>query len=55
MMVRRQFLAFMASTPVMGKVPVRDAGRVEVVFKSPGPHPNGLQATQDGLVDHRRR
>ena len=49
MMARRQFLAFMAATPVMGKVPVRDAGRVEVVFKSPGPHPNGLQATQDGL------
>ena len=49
MMVRRQFLAFMAAAPVMGKVPVRDAGRVETVFKTPGPHPNGLQATGDGL------
>ncbi len=49
MMVRRQFLAFMAAAPVMGKVPVRDAGRVETVFKSPGPHPNGLQATREGL------
>ena len=49
MMVRRQFLALMAAAPVMGKVPVRDAGRVEKVFKTPGPHPNGLQATEEGL------
>ncbi len=49
MMVRRQFLALMAAAPVMGKVPVRDAGRVETVFKTPGPHPNGLQATEEGL------
>ena len=49
MIARRQFLAFMAAAPVMGKVPVRDAGRVETVFKTPGPHPNGLQATGEGL------
>ena len=23
--------------------------QVEVTFKAPGPHPNGLQATEDGL------
>jgi hypothetical protein len=28
---------------------VRRVGKVETVFKSPGPHPNGLQATSDGL------
>jgi streptogramin lyase len=31
------------------KVRVRKAGKVEIVFKSPGPQPNGLQATKDGL------
>ena len=49
MMERRQFLAFLAAAPALGKVPVREAGRVETVFKSPGPNPNGLQATGEGL------
>jgi len=30
-------------------VPVRKCGKVEIAFKSPGPQPNGLQATRDGL------
>ena len=30
-------------------VPVRRTGKVEIAFKSPGPQPNGLQATKDGL------
>ena len=49
MMERRQFLAFLAAAPALGKIPVREAGRVETVFKSPGPYPNGLQATDEGL------
>ena len=49
MMERRQFLALLAAAPVLGKIPVREAGRVETVFKSPGPYPNGLQATDAGL------
>jgi len=56
-MKRRQFLAFAAATPALraapamslGKIPIRRAGKVEIVFKSPGPQPNGLQATKDGL------
>ncbi len=56
-MNRRNFLAFAAAAPVasaaprveLGKIPVRSAGKVEIVFKSPGPQPNGLQATKDGL------
>ena len=28
---------------------VRETGKVEIAFKSPGPQPNGLQATKDGL------
>jgi streptogramin lyase len=31
------------------KIKSRTAGKVETVFKSPGPQPNGLQATRDGL------
>ena len=49
MMERRQFLAFLAAAPALGKIPVREAGRVETVFRSPGPNPNGLQATGEGL------
>src|SRR6266581_7203267 len=56
MMKRRNFLAFAAApalsaAPAMnlGKIPVRKVGKVETVFKSPGPQPNGLQATKDGL------
>jgi DNA-binding beta-propeller fold protein YncE len=55
-MQRRKFLAVAAAAPVAGavsfnlnKVPVRKCGKVEIVFKSPGPKPNGLQATPDGL------
>jgi hypothetical protein len=46
---RRSFLALAAATPVLAAVPGRKIGKVEVVFKSPGPHPNGLQATSEGL------
>ena len=49
MIERRQFLALLAAAPALGKIPVREAGRVETVFKSPGPYPNGLQATDEGL------
>lgn len=31
------------------KVRIRKAGKVEIVFNSPGPQPNGLQATKEGL------
>src|SRR5260370_27004152 len=56
-MKRRQFLAFAAATPALhaapamslGKIPTRKAGKIEIVFKSPGPQPNGLQATKEGL------
>lgn len=56
-MKRRNFLAFAAAAPAVsaapaklnGQVPVRKVGKVEIVFKSPGPQPNGLQATKDGL------
>src|SRR6266566_3895030 len=56
-MKRRQFLAFAAAAPALraapamslGKIPVRKVGKVEIVFKSPGPAPNGLQATREGL------
>ncbi len=49
MIERRQFLVFLAAAPAIGQVPVRDVGRVETVFKSPGPKPKGLQATKEGL------
>src|SRR5436309_5316525 len=56
MMKRRNFLAFAAApalsaAPAMdlGKIPIRKVGKVETAFKSPGPQPNGLQATKDGL------
>lgn len=55
-MYRRDFLALAASTPALAatsrslrSVPVRKVGKVEVAFESPGPQPNGLQATSDGL------
>src|SRR4030095_10147581 len=56
-MKRRNFLAFAAASPPLraapamnlGKIPIRKVGKVETVFKSPGPQPNGLQATKDGL------
>jgi sugar lactone lactonase YvrE len=45
MLARRQFLAAAAAA----RIPSRPAGKVETVFKTPGPQPNGLQATKDGL------
>jgi hypothetical protein len=56
-MKRRDFLAFAAAAPAVSaapilnldRIPTRKVGKVEVVFKSPGPQPNGLQATKDGL------
>jgi hypothetical protein len=41
--------AAMCNPPALDKVPVRKTGKVEIAFKSPGPQPNGLQATKDGL------
>jgi streptogramin lyase len=35
--------------PPSTDVPLRKTGKVEIAFKSPGPRPNGLQATRDGL------
>jgi hypothetical protein len=45
----RQADASMCNPPSVDKVPVRTTGKVEIAFKSPGPQPNGLQATRDGL------
>jgi outer membrane protein assembly factor BamB len=33
----------------VAKIRVRTAGKPEIAFKSPGPQPNGLQATPEGL------
>ncbi len=49
MLGRRDFLAFAAAAPALASIPARRAGNVEIVFKSPDPHPNGLQATEQGL------
>lgn len=56
-MNRRNFLVCAAAAPVLNAAPAkgskqlstRKVGKVETVFKSPGPQPNGLQATKDGL------
>lgn len=56
-MHRRNFLALAASTAAVAApsktslrgVPVRRVGKVEIAFQSPGPQPNGLQATDEGL------
>jgi streptogramin lyase len=48
-MKRRELLALAAAAPVVGKIATRHTGKVETAFKSPGPKPNGLQATKDGL------
>ena len=39
----------MCNPPALDKVPMRKTGKVEIAFKSPGPQPNGLQATKEGL------
>lgn len=63
MVSRRSFLGFAAAAPLAGghtrdasaapaplaNVPVRKTGKAAVAFKSPGPRPNGLQATKEGL------
>jgi len=42
--------AISAARPIdVSGIPVRRVGKVETVFKSPGPKPNGLQATEEGL------
>ena len=33
----------------LSSIPVRKTGKAEIAFKSPGPQPNGLQATKEGL------
>src|ERR1017187_9234776 len=56
-MKRRHFLSLAAAVPAahaapkidLVGLPTRKVGKVEIVFKSPGPRPNGLQATKDGL------
>ena len=58
-MNRRHFFRTAAAAPLaaagtapvdLGKLPVRKVGKVETVFRTPeGTHPNGLQATKDGL------
>jgi hypothetical protein len=54
---RRDFVALAAVPAVtafpaaarVDRIPVRRTGKPEIAFKSPGPHPNGLQATDEGL------
>lgn len=49
-MRRRDWLRLAGVAPAAAMaVPSRSVGRVETVFKSPGPKPNGLQATAEGL------
>jgi hypothetical protein len=56
-MNRREFIGFAASVPALGaiaprnldRIKLRKVGKVETMFKSPGPKPNGLQATKEGL------
>jgi sugar lactone lactonase YvrE len=57
-MNRRQMVAFAATAAANAiaaprydpsRVRVRKTGKVEIVFDSPVPAPNGMQATQDGL------
>ncbi len=45
---RREFLALCSTGSLLARLHVRDAV-VETVFDSPGPKPNGLQATAEGL------
>jgi sugar lactone lactonase YvrE len=60
-MKRRDFFVLAAAGPIAAasaraavpglapSIPIRKVGKVETVFKSPGPKPNGLQATEEGL------
>ncbi len=45
---RREFIALLSATPALAKLEVREV-EVTTVFDSPGPKPNGLQATDGGL------
>ena len=38
-----------AGAPALASVPVRTTAKPVIAFKSPGPQPNGLQATREGL------
>jgi streptogramin lyase len=56
MLIRRMFLSLAAASTVsaapradLSRVPTRKVGKVETVFDTPGPQPNGLQATDAGL------
>ncbi len=55
MLSRRTFLTFAAAPALaaprmdLSSIPLRKVGKVETRFDSPGPKPNGLQATSDGL------
>ena len=40
---------FLGASVAMAAAPSRTIGKVETVFKTPGPHPNGLQATAEGI------
>jgi streptogramin lyase len=40
---------FLGGAAVAAAAPARRIGKVETMFKTPGPHPNGLQATAEGL------
>jgi DNA-binding beta-propeller fold protein YncE len=46
---RREFLALALAAPALAKDVATRTVKVETVFKTPGPKPNGLQATSDGL------
>src|SRR5215203_3060418 len=54
---RELFAGAVSAVPVLGSIAPRNlngiktrrVGKVETVFKSPGPNPNGLQATDEGL------
>jgi sugar lactone lactonase YvrE len=61
-MRRRDFFVLAAGAPLAAvaplraavpglspSIPIRKVGKVETVFKTPGPKPNGLQATEEGL------
>src|SRR5436190_20871709 len=54
-MKRRDFLGLAAAPAAaalaarLDNIPSRRAGKVEIMFDSPGHQPNGLQATREGL------
>lgn len=48
-MDRRHFFSSALTAVALQAAPSRRISKVEMVFQSPGPHPNGLQATAEGL------